>query len=125
MFGMGMGELIVILIVALLVLGPDKIPEAARTIGKGIRELRKHTTNLQQTIEDDETLGGTVKELRSVLRGDDPMPPPPASGLRAPAPPPVGAVPPAPAPEDIATAPLAPAATSHAMFDKDRGTGDG
>lgn len=100
MFGMGMGELIVILIVALLVLGPDKIPEAARTIGKGIRELRKHTTNLQQTIEEDETLGGTVRELRSVLRGDEPMPPPLASGLRSPSPPPIAvpthAAPPSP-----------------------------
>ena len=43
MFGMGMGELVVILIVALLVLGPDKIPDAAKAIGKTMRELRKQT----------------------------------------------------------------------------------
>src|SRR5215475_5904225 len=70
MFGLGMGEIIVILIVALLVLGPNKLPEAAKQIGKAIRELRKHTDSLRETIETDEQLGGTVRELKSALRGD-------------------------------------------------------
>jgi sec-independent protein translocase protein TatB len=70
MFGLGMGEILVILIVALLVLGPEKLPDAAKQIGKTIRELRKHTQNLQETIEQDEHIGGTVRELRSALRGD-------------------------------------------------------
>ncbi len=64
MFGLGMGELIVILIVALLFVGPEKLPELARSVGKGIRDLRRHTRDLQETIEQDETLGGTVRELR-------------------------------------------------------------
>ena len=75
MFGMGMGELVVILIVALLFLRPDKLPEAAKAIGKGIRELRKHTRSLEQTIEQDETIGGTVREIKSALRGEEPPPP--------------------------------------------------
>src|SRR5689334_16600145 len=81
MFGMGMGELIVILIVALLVLGPDKIPDAAKAIGKGMRELRKHSRGLQETLEQDEQLSSTVREIKSALRGDDPVPSikPPAS----------------------------------------------
>jgi Tat protein translocase TatB subunit len=74
MFGMGMGELIVILIVALLVLGPTKLPDAAKAIGKGIRELRKHTTDLQQTLDNDETIGGSIRELKGALRGDEPAP---------------------------------------------------
>ena len=57
MFGMGMGELLLILVVALLVVGPDKLPDAARKIGKGIRDFRKHTHDLQSTIEQDENLG--------------------------------------------------------------------
>ncbi len=65
-----MGEIVVILIVALLVLGPEKLPEAAKTIGRTIRELRKHTDNLKETIEQDEHIGGTVRELKSALRGD-------------------------------------------------------
>jgi sec-independent protein translocase protein TatB len=70
MFGLGMGEIIVILVVALLFLGPEKLPDAAKQIGKTIRELRKHTETLKETIDQDEHLGGTVRELRSALRGD-------------------------------------------------------
>src|SRR5215468_5125803 len=77
MFGLGMGEIVVILIVALLVLGPQKLPDAAKQIGKAIRELRKHTQNLQDTIEQDEAIGGTVRELKSALRGDALYQPPP------------------------------------------------
>lgn len=72
MFGMGMGELLLILVVALLVVGPDKLPSAARAIGKGIRDFRKHTQELQSTIEQDEKLGEAVRELKSALR-DDPL----------------------------------------------------
>jgi sec-independent protein translocase protein TatB len=71
MFGLGMGEIVVILVVALLVLGPTQLPDAAKHIGKAIRQLRKHTRDLQDTIEKDEQIGGTVRELKSALRGDD------------------------------------------------------
>lgn len=40
MSSVGPGELIVVLIIALLVLGPSKLPEAGKSIGKGIREFR-------------------------------------------------------------------------------------
>src|SRR5262245_22876792 len=70
MFGLGMGELMVILVIALIFLGPQKLPEAAKALGKGIRELRRHTRDFEQTIEDDEELGATVKEIKSALRGD-------------------------------------------------------
>jgi Tat protein translocase TatB subunit len=83
MFGMGMGELLLILVVALLFVGPDKLPNAARAIGKGIRDFRKHTKDLQSTLEQDEKLGEAVRELRSALR-DDPLRPPPAPPHTAP-----------------------------------------
>jgi sec-independent protein translocase protein TatB len=86
MFGLGMGEIMVILIVALLVLGPTKLPDAAKQIGKAIRELRKHTQNLQDTIEQDEHIGGTVRELKSALRGEPDgsiMPPRPKPAIPA------------------------------------------
>src|SRR5215468_10913774 len=67
MFGLGMGEIMLILVVALLVLGPQKLPDAAKQIGKAIRELRRHTQNLQETIEQDEHIGGTVRELKNAL----------------------------------------------------------
>lgn len=65
-----MGELLLILIVALLVVGPDKLPNAARSIGKGIRDFRRHTQDLQSTIEQDEHIGGAMRELRSALRDE-------------------------------------------------------
>lgn len=76
MFGIGGSEIIVILIVALLFLGPDKLPDAAKTISKGIRDLKKQSRTLQQTIENDERIGGAIRDIKSALRGEDPPPRP-------------------------------------------------
>ena len=77
MFGIGGSEIIVILVVALLFLGPDKLPDAAKTISKGIRDLKKQSRALQQQIESDEQIGGAIRDLKSALRGEDlPIRPP-------------------------------------------------
>jgi len=68
---MGGSEILVILIVALLFLGPDKLPDAAKQISKGIRDLKKQTRVLQETIENDEHIGGAIRDLKSALRGDE------------------------------------------------------
>jgi sec-independent protein translocase protein TatB len=70
MFGMGMGEIILIAVVALLVLGPERLPGAAKAIGKGIRDLRAQTKDLTETIEQDTQIGDAVREIRGALRGD-------------------------------------------------------
>ena len=49
-FGIGFWEIAFILIIALLIFGPGKLPEAARTIGKGLRWLRKASTELTTEI---------------------------------------------------------------------------
>lgn len=54
MFGMGTWEIALIFIVALLILGPDKLPSVARTIGKGMREMRRATNDLRVHIELDD-----------------------------------------------------------------------
>jgi len=42
-FGIGLGEILLIAVVALMVLGPDRLPEVARSLGRGVAELRKVT----------------------------------------------------------------------------------
>src|SRR5262245_66467518 len=53
MFGLGFWEIAIILAVALLVLGPSKLPELAKGLGKGLREFRKATEDFKSTIEDE------------------------------------------------------------------------
>ena len=50
MFNVGTGELLVILLLALIVLGPDKLPETARKIGNVLGELRRMSNGFQQEI---------------------------------------------------------------------------
>jgi len=49
---LGFQEMIVILIIALLVFGPKKLPELGKSLGKGIREFRKATNDLKANWED-------------------------------------------------------------------------
>ena len=52
MFGsLGMPELIVIFVIALVVFGPRKLPELGRSLGRGIAEFKKATSELQNTLE--------------------------------------------------------------------------
>lgn len=51
MFNLGAGEIAVIMIVALLLLGPDKLPELARGIGKFVREFRRQTDDVRGMVE--------------------------------------------------------------------------
>ena len=71
MFGLGMWEIAIIAIVALLVVGPDKLPDAAKKLSRGIRDIRQQTRELSRNIEDDTDLGSAVRDLKSALRGDE------------------------------------------------------
>ncbi|MFO7728350.1 MAG: TatA/E family twin arginine-targeting protein translocase [Desulfonatronovibrio sp.] len=51
MFGIGTTEIIVIMVVALLVLGPKKLPEIAKSLGKTLAEFRRVSTDVKRTIE--------------------------------------------------------------------------
>ena len=51
MFGIGTAEILVILCIALVVLGPKELPKVARTVGRGIREIQRARDDLKKNIE--------------------------------------------------------------------------
>ena len=75
----GTPEIIIVLVVAVLIFGPEKIPEVARNLGKGIRMLRDATTNVKKEIMKeayeagldkeklDKGLEKEIKELRKIM----------------------------------------------------------
>jgi Tat protein translocase TatB subunit len=69
MFGIGTPELVVILIVALIVLGPDRLPEIARALGKAMGELRRATGGLAEELQNARTM------LEEEVKSAPPKPP--------------------------------------------------
>ncbi len=72
MFGLSFTELLIIAVLALLLLGPDRLPDAMKTLGKGLREVRKATDDLKDQVEQ-EIYGDERRAARPAL-----VPPVPA-----------------------------------------------
>ncbi len=53
MLGIGMPEILVILVVALIVIGPKRLPELAKHLGKGLAEFKKAADDLQESVRVD------------------------------------------------------------------------
>ena len=64
MFGIGLPEMILIMALALIVVGPDKLPDLARSLAKGLMELKKTAEGLKETISSE---GNPLDEIRPDL----------------------------------------------------------
>jgi sec-independent protein translocase protein TatB len=73
---LGTGEVLVILVVALVVLGPDKLPGAARQVGRWLGELRRLSSGFQAELRDalQEPVDQTPRSAAAVPPPDEPEP---------------------------------------------------
>ena len=69
MFGIGMPELILILAIALIVIGPKKLPDLAKSLGRAMREFKKATSELKDSMELDQEIQD-VKSAFDDVSGD-------------------------------------------------------
>ncbi len=90
MFGIGMPELMVIAVIALLVVGPKKLPDIAKALGRGLSEFRKvteeATDTIKETLKTDEIkkdMDGLKDSLLSATREEKKAPAPPAASTPA------------------------------------------
>lgn len=90
MFGIGPMELVVIVVVALLIFGPQRLPEFARTLGKGLAEFRRASNDLRQSLALDELQNDLRKTMNQATspppavsrpaQAGDTLPPGPGAG---------------------------------------------
>ena len=68
MFGIGLPEMIIIAAVALIFIGPDKLPGVLRSIGKGLVELKRSTSDVRSTVQDEMNKIEEEIELKDVRK---------------------------------------------------------
>jgi TatA/E family protein of Tat protein translocase len=104
MFNIGPLELLIILVLALIVVGPQKLPEVGRSIGRGLREFRRAQDEVRRSLQIDEVkeIRRDVKQAFDVDPRDRPKPAATPAAQRAPRP--------APSPAEPEANPAPPAA---------------
>ncbi len=73
MFGIGMPELIIIMVIALVVIGPQKFPNFLRTLGRGLAEFKRTSNEIKQTVQEemDKVVEETnLKEIKNTIGSD-------------------------------------------------------
>ena len=77
MFGIGMQEILVVLVIALVVIGPKKLPELAKSLGKGYGEFRRAFEEMKNTINVDVKTEEEKENIRRIHENAASTPPPP------------------------------------------------
>jgi len=73
MFGIGMPELIIIMVIALVVIGPQKFPSFLRSLGRGLAEFKRTSNEIKQTVQEemDKVVEETnLKEIKNTIGSD-------------------------------------------------------
>ncbi|MBA7517098.1 Sec-independent protein translocase protein TatA [subsurface metagenome] len=65
MFGLGWQELVIILVIALIIFGPKKLPELGKSLGQAIRGFREGTTKATEEAKKE------LKEIEKAVKGDE------------------------------------------------------
>ncbi len=76
MFGFHAPELIILLVVALVIFGPKRLPEIGGALGKGIKEFKKGTAELHDTVSSEQAV-----QIPPVQSGDVRVPEPPIESV--------------------------------------------
>ncbi len=81
MFGLGMQELIVIFVIALLIFGPKKLPELGRSLGRGLAEFKRASEELKEGLAaelsaEEERASAAAHEAQQPAKAE----PPPTAG---------------------------------------------
>jgi sec-independent protein translocase protein TatA len=68
MGSLGMQEIVIIFVLALIIFGPRKLPEIGKSLGKGLAEFKKASNELKQTWEDEVRLDKEKEALSDILK---------------------------------------------------------
>ena len=80
MFGIGMPEMILILAVALIVIGPKKLPDLAKSLGRAMGEFKKAASDLKESMQIDTELKDLKTSFDNLAREDKKAADPPQTG---------------------------------------------
>ena len=69
MFGIGMPELIIIFVIALIIIGPKKLPDLARALGKGMAEFRRATEDIKSNLGVENEIKQVQEQLADSVSG--------------------------------------------------------
>jgi len=72
MFGLGFGELVLILIIALIFIGPKKLPELAKGLGQGMKEFQKAAKGLSDQIQEEVKPSESSEETKKLASTEAP-----------------------------------------------------